>query len=194
MPNKTNQYDDFTLDNIKISRHALQRAQERGIPIEDLRRNKPKYGQVIISDNTVITTFKRPGQSGQIVPGRQGTTFTSYVEFKSVDLVGMVIGKQGGNIKGIQSIFSSQIHYNNQLQGFKIEALTWRNVWLMKKFLKCYLEMMKASGKCTQFVEIESAVLQKTNIKVSDYKRLALVSFDDRTFIFGRSQHHLKVV
>ncbi len=49
---------DFRLDDLYISRHAKQRAKERGIPLEDLRRkhgNKAGYGVQI--GNTIVTAL-----------------------------------------------------------------------------------------------------------------------------------------
>jgi len=35
---------DFKMDDLNISRHAKKRCRERGIPLEDLRKNRGEYG------------------------------------------------------------------------------------------------------------------------------------------------------
>jgi co-chaperonin GroES (HSP10) len=51
--------DDFRVDNLKISYHALQRGKERGIPLEELRRNKPTVATVVQVGKTLITTYAK---------------------------------------------------------------------------------------------------------------------------------------
>jgi hypothetical protein len=56
---------DFRLDNLKVSRHAIQRVRERHIPLEDLRRNHGnQVGFGVQRGNTIVTaltnTMKRP--------------------------------------------------------------------------------------------------------------------------------------
>jgi hypothetical protein len=49
---------DFRMDDLRISKHAIQRARERGIPLEDLRRkhgNKAGYGVQI--GKTIVTAL-----------------------------------------------------------------------------------------------------------------------------------------
>jgi hypothetical protein len=49
---------DFTADDLHISKHAIQRAKERGIPMEDLRRkrgNKAGYG--VLRGKTIVTAL-----------------------------------------------------------------------------------------------------------------------------------------
>ncbi len=49
---------DFRMDDIRISKHAIQRARERGIPLEDLRRkrgNQAGYG--VLKGKTIVTAL-----------------------------------------------------------------------------------------------------------------------------------------
>lgn len=49
---------DFRLDNLRISRHALDRARERHIPLEDLRRtHRNEVGRGIQVGNTIVTAI-----------------------------------------------------------------------------------------------------------------------------------------
>lgn len=49
---------DFRMDNLRISRHALQRARERHIPLEDLRRRHGNVsGFAVQQGNTIVTAL-----------------------------------------------------------------------------------------------------------------------------------------
>ena len=48
---------DFKMDDLNISRHAKKRCRERGIPLEDLRRQRGEYGTAIIRGHTVVTAI-----------------------------------------------------------------------------------------------------------------------------------------
>lgn len=48
---------DFKMDDLNISNHAKQRCKERGIPLEDLRRQRGEYGSAVIRGNTVVTAI-----------------------------------------------------------------------------------------------------------------------------------------
>lgn len=51
--------EDFRVDNLRISHHALQRARERRIPLEDLRRLRGnKVGHGIQQGNTIVTAIR----------------------------------------------------------------------------------------------------------------------------------------
>ncbi len=47
---------DFSIDNIRIRKHAIQRAKERKVPIEEVRNN-PDDARGIWSGNTLVTVL-----------------------------------------------------------------------------------------------------------------------------------------
>jgi hypothetical protein len=60
---------DFRIDDLRISKHARQRAKERGIPLEDLRRkhgNKAGYGVQIGKTIVTALTNQMPVRSNPV--------------------------------------------------------------------------------------------------------------------------------
>lgn len=55
---------DFRLDNLRISRHALERAKERHIPLEDLRRSHGEVGRGVQVGNTIVTALRNDMTAG----------------------------------------------------------------------------------------------------------------------------------
>lgn len=55
---------DFRLDNLRISRHALDRAKERHIPLEDLRRTHGEVGRGVQVGNTIVTALRHDMTGG----------------------------------------------------------------------------------------------------------------------------------
>jgi len=63
---------DFKMDDLNISRHAKKRCRERGIPLEDLRKNRGEYGTAIIRGHTVVTA----------IPNTFGQQFSEFIPIK----------------------------------------------------------------------------------------------------------------
>jgi len=63
---------DFRIDNLRVSRHAIERCRERHIPLEDLRRNSGNHaGYGVQRGNTIVTALSNsmkpqtPGKHGK---------------------------------------------------------------------------------------------------------------------------------
>ena len=50
---------DIIVDNMRITRHALDRCKERKIPLEDLHRLNPKFGTPVMKGNTIVTMLPK---------------------------------------------------------------------------------------------------------------------------------------
>ncbi len=95
-------FGDFSLDVPRMSRHAVQRAKERKIPVAELLQSRSHinaYVDKVVSKNgLIITAYPR---SQYVAPNNElpenGKRFTF-----PKDGIGLFIGKQHANIKRTQ--------------------------------------------------------------------------------------------
>ncbi|CAF1020380.1 unnamed protein product, partial [Rotaria magnacalcarata] len=111
-------YGDFSLDVLRMSRHAVQRAKERKIPAAELVQSRSSinaYVDKVVSKNgVVITAYPRSQNNFHYYElPENGKRF----KFPK-DGIGLFIGKQGANIKCTQAEYNLKSLYfdkNNDL-------------------------------------------------------------------------------
>lgn len=183
---------DFRMDNLRISKHALKRMQERRIPIEDLRRNKPKIGKVIKVGNTVVTTYRKPNEDTVVFNESKQQVFLSKVCCKNQKLVGQIIGKNGSNIKKIQSIIqSSRITYDRKHANFHIETLSANGSSFLKKFLTNYLVLLNETGNRPHFATINVGAVDSQYLKKLG---IELFIFEDMVVVMNYSKKKISLI
>ena len=98
-------YGDFSLDVPRLSRHAVQRAHERKIPVAELLQSRSHinaYVEKVVSKNgMVITAYPR-----QLLPSNDDLPENAKRFTFPKNGIALFIGKQHANIK------RSQVEYN----------------------------------------------------------------------------------
>jgi hypothetical protein len=104
-------FGDFSLDVPRMSRHAVQRAEERKIPVAELLQSRSHINayvdKVVSKHGLIITVYPR---SQYVVPNNElpenGKRFTF-----PKDGIGLFIGKQHANIKHTQAEYNLKALY-----------------------------------------------------------------------------------
>jgi hypothetical protein len=101
-------YGDFSLDVLRMSRHATQRAKERKIPVDELLKSRSHingYVDKVVSKNgIVITTYPRLNPNYELPQNARRFTFPK-------NGIGLFIGKQHTNIKRTQAEYQLKLLY-----------------------------------------------------------------------------------
>jgi len=101
-------YGDFSLDVLRMSNHATQRAKERKIPVDELLKPRSHingYVDKVVSKNgVVITTYPRSNPNYELPENARRFTFPK-------NGIGLFIGKQHANIKRTQAEYQLKSLY-----------------------------------------------------------------------------------
>jgi hypothetical protein len=101
-------YGDFSLDVLRMSNHATQRAKERKIPVDELLKPRSHingYVDKVVSKNgVVITTYPRSNPNYELPKNARRFTFPK-------NGIGLFIGKQHANIKRTQAEYQLKSLY-----------------------------------------------------------------------------------
>jgi hypothetical protein len=101
-------YGDFSLDVLRMSRHATQRAAERKIPVAELLQSRSHingYVDKVVSKNGVaITAYPRSAPNFELPTNGRRFTFP-------INGIGLFIGKQHANIKRTQAEYQLKSLY-----------------------------------------------------------------------------------
>jgi hypothetical protein len=119
-------YGDFSLDVLHMSRHATQRAKERQIPVGELLKSRSHINgsvdKVVAKNGLVITTYQRLNPNYELPENARRFTFPR-------DGIGLFIGKQHANIKGIQAEYHLQSLYFDEYKNLIAVAPTGNYDW-----------------------------------------------------------------
>lgn len=105
MKNKVMRYDDpyfgdFSLDVLRLSHHANERAKERKIPVKELLQTRSHINghidKVVSKNGLIITAYPRDPHRYDLPENGRRFSFPP-------DGIGLFIGKQHTNIKRIQA-------------------------------------------------------------------------------------------
>jgi hypothetical protein len=104
-------FGDFSLDVIRLSRHAAQRAKERKIPVAELLQSRSHINgyidKVVTKNGLVITAYPR------VDPSRELPTNGRRFKFP-INGIGLFIGKDHANIKHTQAEYQLKSLYFDQ--------------------------------------------------------------------------------
>lgn len=93
-------YGDFSLDVLRLSRHATQRANEREIPVAELLKPRSHINghvdKVVAKNGIIITVYPRINSNYELPANGRRFAFPK-------DGIGLFIGKQYTNIKRIRA-------------------------------------------------------------------------------------------
>jgi hypothetical protein len=101
-------YGDFSLDVLRMSRHATERAKERKIPVAELLQPRSYINghidKVVSKNGLVITAYPRGPPNYELPQNSRRFTFP-------IDGIGLFIGKQHANIKRTQAEYQLKSLY-----------------------------------------------------------------------------------
>lgn len=114
-------YDDFSLDVLRLSRHAAERAKERKIPVAELLQPRSHINgyvnKVVSKDGVIVTAYSRAARNFELPENGRCFKFP-------VDGIGLFIGKQGANIKNTQAEYHLKSLYFNSYKDLVAVAPT----------------------------------------------------------------------
>lgn len=128
---------DFSVaPKLKMTKHAVQRCNERRISINDVLSQKPKRALLITHGKVVVTVLNKSELNSRRTDDGK-PLFLSKVLCKQPDLVGRIIGSGGRNIKAVESIIpDTRISFHREDHCFHI----WTTNQEGSRFLKEFLE------------------------------------------------------
>ena len=184
MPHKyfKNDYgeEDFTIDDLKITQHAVQRARERKIPLEDLHRLKGKVGDAVIVGNTVVTVIpkrqiKPDNEIGELVHTNPKVI---KIENKFIGklacphrLIPSIIGIKKCRINKLSSYIKGKISWERDIDKFRIESDILEDTIFMIDFIKFLIECHRNKDINTRY-HFEKFIINRIELPEEDKIRL----------------------
>jgi len=184
MPHKyfKNNYgeEDFTIDDFLITQHAIQRARERRIPLEDLRRLKGKVGDAVIVGNTVVTVIpkrqiKPDNEVGEIVHTNPKVI---KIENKFIGklacphrLIPCIIGTKKCRINKLSSYIKGKISWDRDIDKFRIESDILEDTIFMIDFIKFLIECHRNKDINTRYY-FEKFIINRIELPEEDKIKL----------------------
>lgn len=163
-------YGDFSLDILRMSRHATERAKERKIPVQELLQPRSHINgyvdKVVSKTGLVITAYSR--DASRFVLPENGRRFKF-----PVDGIGLFIGKQHTNIKSTQAEYQLSSLYFDQNNTLVAVAPTTNYDWkpLEKRIEAARKRKYKTpktdiNGEERESVNLMCSYTSSTNIKL----------------------------
>ena len=165
---------DFKMDDLNISRHAKKRCRERGIPLEDLRRQRGEYGTAIIRGHTVVTaipnTFEQFSEFVPIKDNGEIVNLSPIVKkykdtlFKATiicikEMIPRMIGKHHSYVNKLQSYIEGNIYSPSKRENvFKIITKNLDDAIFMWKLIQTQWKATP-TGKVTPSNKVSSVFL-----------------------------------
>ena len=207
---------DFKMDDLNISRHAKQRCEERGIPLEDLRRQRGEYGSAVIRGNTVVTaipnTFRQEfsefipvKDEGEIVHSLpivkqyQNGLFKSTIVCKK-EMIPRMIGKHHSYINKLQSYIDGNIH--SPKQGKNVFKIVTKKIddaifmWKLMDAIMKHSQQMKESH-VPQVIDIYYLPTKMSNsrkIKMEIEYNVSMIEKENSLFIISSKKKNVSKV
>ena len=209
MPHKyfKNEYgeEDFTLDDLKITQHALQRAKERHIPLEDLHRLNGKVGDAVLVGNTVVTVvpkrqIKPDNEVGEIVHTnpkvlKKENKFIGKLQCPHI-LIPCIIGNRRCRINKLSSFIRGKITWERDIDKFRIETDNLEDTIFMMDFIKFLIERHRDKDISTRyhfekFVINKEELPEEDKIKLEQDYKVTIGQREDAVYIVSRVERKL---
>jgi len=210
---------DFKLDNLNITKHAIQRCKERGIPLEDLHKKK---GPAVLKGNTVVTAYSKIPISkympssipidkpiisnmfiNEVVQTENNKEYMVEVDC-SHEIAPYIIGKEGNHLKSLIRLIKDNkgtIEWVNLKNKFIIRSKKEVDCVFMKKYIEGLISLFKKGEhgcglpkfiKIIQNIDEETAKNIITNNSLN--KNVVIVSRGKNLYIIAQKQKHLEKI
>ena len=206
---------DFKMDDLNISRHAKKRCRERGIPLEDLRRQRGEYGTAIIRGHTVVTaipnTFEQFSEFVPIKDNGEIVNLSPIVKkykdtlFKATiicikEMIPRMIGKHLSYVNKLQSYIEGNIYSPSKRENvFKIITKNLDDAIFMWKLMDAIMkhsQQMK-EAHVPQVIDIYNLPAELSNsrkVKMEIEYNVSMVEKGNSLFIISSKRKNVTKV